>query len=118
MNPGRILLVAVRALTRNKMRSSLTVLGIIIGVGAVIAMVGIGEGASHLVQAQISSLGDNLLTVFPGSENRGGFHGGAGTSSTLTPADAEAIALQVPELIAVSPVTQTFAPVGDRPLAV
>ncbi len=102
---------ALRAIARNKMRSSLTVLGIIIGVGAVIAMVGIGEGASHLVQSQISSLGDNLLTVFPGSEHRGGMHGGAGSMSTLTAEDAAAMAQQVPELTAVSPVAMTGAPV-------
>ncbi len=59
--------VALRAIARNKLRSSLTVLGIIIGVAAVIAMVAIGEGASSMVQDQIASLGDNLINIFPGS---------------------------------------------------
>ena len=75
---------ALRAIARNKMRSALTVLGIIIGVAAVIAVVGIGEGASQMVQAQISSLGDNLITIFPGSFMAGGAHGGAGSRSSLS----------------------------------
>ena len=62
----QIIKIAYRALKRNKMRSSLTMLGIIIGVGAVIAMVGIGQGAKKMVDDQIASLGDNLLTIFPG----------------------------------------------------
>ena len=60
-----LLRAALRAIGRNKLRSGLTVLGIIIGVGAVIAMVGIGEGASNMVQTQISSLGDNIINISP-----------------------------------------------------
>ena len=108
--------VALRAIARNKLRSSLTVLGIIIGVAAVIAMVGIGSGASSMVQAQIASLGDNIINIFPGSSMFGGAHGGAGSSSTLTEEDAQAIVQQVSEVTAVSPVSQSGAQVvfGDQ----
>jgi len=106
-----LLRVALRAIARNKMRSALTVLGIIIGVGAVIAMVGIGEGASQMVQSQISSLGDNLITIFPGSFMAGGAHGGAGSRSSLTEDDALAIETQVPYITAVTPVARAGAQV-------
>jgi putative ABC transport system permease protein len=111
-----LLKASLRAISRNKMRSGLTVLGIVIGVGAVIAMIGIGQGASTQVQAQISSFGDNLLTIFPGSESRGGMHGGAGTESSLTEEDARAIEEQIPAITALTPVAQTGAPIvfGDR----
>src|SRR3989337_170754 len=72
----QILKVAYKALGRNKMRSSLTMLGIIIGVAAVIAMLGIGEGAKKMVNAQIASLGDNLFNIFPGSFISGGLRAG------------------------------------------
>ncbi|HBC46617.1 MAG TPA: multidrug ABC transporter substrate-binding protein, partial [candidate division Zixibacteria bacterium] len=65
----QILRVAYRALGKNKMRSGLTMLGIIIGVAAVIAMVGIGQGAKQMINDQISSLGENLLNIFPGSQS-------------------------------------------------
>jgi putative ABC transport system permease protein len=111
MRIALLLKAALRAIARNKMRSTLTVLGIIIGVGAVIAMVGIGEGASSMVQAQISSLGDNLINIFPGSMNMGGRHTGAGGSSTLTDEDAEMIGRQIPWVTAVSPIAQSGAQV-------
>jgi len=95
--------VALRALSRNKLRSSLTMLGIIIGVGAVIAMVGIGQGASSSIQAQIANLGDNMLFVQSGSLNTGGMRGGAGSTNTLTPEDADAIERECPSVRAVSP---------------
>jgi putative ABC transport system permease protein len=95
--------LALLALARNKMRSVLTMLGIIIGVGAVIAMVGIGQGASASIQSQISQLGNNILYVSPGSSNVGGMQGGAGSASTLTPDDVEAIELEVPSVRAASP---------------
>jgi putative ABC transport system permease protein len=106
-----LLRVAFRAIARNKLRSSLTVLGIIIGVAAVIAMVGIGSGASAMVQQQIASLGDNIINIWPGSNRTGGVHGGAGSNSSLTEEDAEAIIQQVPEVTAVSPISQTGAQV-------
>jgi putative ABC transport system permease protein len=95
--------IAIRALGRNKMRSSLTMLGIIIGVGAVIAMVGIGQGASASIQSQIANLGNNMLFVMSGSMNTGGMRGGAGSSHTLTPEDALAIEQECPSVRAVSP---------------
>jgi len=94
--------VAARALKRNTMRSILTALGIIIGVGAVIAMVSIGNGAKSQVEAQVASLGQNIITVFPGSTTTGGVRGGFGSSSTLTADDADAIAQEVPGIVAVS----------------
>ncbi len=103
----QIFRVAYKALGRNKMRSSLTMLGIIIGVGAVIAMVGIGEGAKKMVNTQIASLGENLLTVFPGSHRTGGAHGGAGTMTTLTDEDAAAIRADCPAVAKVSPAVRT-----------
>ncbi|HBZ01455.1 MAG TPA: multidrug ABC transporter substrate-binding protein, partial [candidate division Zixibacteria bacterium] len=84
----QILRVAYRALGKNKMRSGLTMLGIIIGVAAVIAMVGIGQGAKQMINDQISSLGENLLNIFPGSQSSGGVRFGAGTQVTLTEEDA------------------------------
>jgi putative ABC transport system permease protein len=95
--------VALRALGRNKMRSTLTMLGIIIGVGAVIAMVGIGQGASASIQAQIANLGNNMLIVMSGSANTGGLRGGAGSTNTLTADDADAIERECPAVQAASP---------------
>jgi putative ABC transport system permease protein len=97
--------IAFRALARNKMRSALTMLGIIIGVAAVIAMVSIGQGAQASVQAQIESVGTNLLFVSAGSQNVGGVRSGAGETSrnTLTVDDIEAIRREVPSVAAASP---------------
>ena len=103
MEIGPIFRVAVRALERNKMRSALTILGIIIGVGAVICTVAIGEGASQQVQQQILNLGDNLLFISAGSVNRGGVRMGASATKTLTVEDAKAIQEQIPFVKAVSP---------------
>ncbi len=82
---------AARALSRNKLRSALTVLGIFIGVAAVIAMVSVGQGAGQSVKDQIQSLGSNMLIVLPGATTSSGVHAGFGSSSTLTVADADAI---------------------------
>src|SRR5215470_14300040 len=95
--------VALQALGRNKMRSSLTMLGIIIGVGAVIAMVGIGQGASASIQAQIAQLGNNMLYVWSGSSNQGGVRGGSGAATTLTADDVDAIETECPAVQAASP---------------
>jgi putative ABC transport system permease protein len=95
--------IALRALSRNKMRSILTMLGIIIGVAAVIAVVGIGQGASAAVQAQISQLGNNMLYVFSASTNQGGLRGGQGSSPTLVPEDVDAIERECPSVRAASP---------------
>ena len=95
--------VALRALSRNKMRSILTMLGIIIGVGAVIAMVGIGQGASASIQTQIAQLGNNLLFVQAGSSNTGGLRGGVGSITTLIAEDVDAIERECPSVQAASP---------------
>ncbi len=86
---------ALRALRRNKMRSGLTILGIVIGVGAVITTVGIGQGASRAVDAEIRSLGKNLLIVVPGASTSRGASSGWGGAATLTVRDAEAIQREV-----------------------
>jgi putative ABC transport system permease protein len=98
--------LALSALGRNKMRSLLTMLGIIIGVGAVIAMVGIGQGASASIQSQIAQLGNNMLYVSSGSANSGGTRGGFGSGTTLTADDVAAIANEVPSVRAASPVVR------------
>jgi putative ABC transport system permease protein len=94
--------IAFRALRRNKMRSVLTALGIIIGVAAVIAMVGIGNGAKAQVEAQIASLGENVILVFSGSTTTSGIRTGWGGAGTLKVEDAEAIRREVPGVTAVS----------------
>ena len=96
-------IVAFGALRRNKMRSILTALGIIIGVGAVIAMVSIGDGAKSQVEAQVASLGQNIILVFAGSINSGGQRSGYGGAGTLTIKDAEAIKAEIRDIQAVSP---------------
>jgi len=104
-----IIKVAFRALRRNKMRTALTMLGIIIGVGAVIAMVGIGNGAKAQVQARIAALGQNVIQLFAGSINRGGVFSGFGGAGTLTVEDALAIGKEVPGVSAVSPEVRSGA---------
>ncbi len=94
--------VALRALRRNKMRSLLTALGLIIGIGAVITMVSIGNGAKNQVESQVASLGQNVITVFPGNFTSGGMRSGWGGASSLTLEDADAIAREVPGAVAVS----------------
>jgi putative ABC transport system permease protein len=98
-----IFTIAFDALLRNKMRSFLTMLGIIIGVGAVIAMVAIGQGAQVSVDAQISSLGSNILIVMPGTLSRGGVMSGGGTGTTLTEEDQQAVKDQCPAVAYISP---------------
>ena len=91
-----VLRVAARSLGRNKLRSILTMLGIIIGVAAVIAMLAIGQGARYIVESQIASLGTNMLIVFPFASSQGGVRFEAGTSIRLTEDDAVAIRQQCP----------------------
>jgi putative ABC transport system permease protein len=104
-----IIRIAFRALVRNKMRAALTMLGIIIGVSAVIAMVSIGQGAQASVQAQIAGIGTNLLFVSAGSQNQGGVRSGTGDSgtNTLTVEDLEAIKREVPTVLMVTPAVNT-----------
>ena len=105
MNFLVIVRIAYRALARNKMRAALTMLGVIIGVGAVIAMVSIGQGAQASVQAQISNMGTNLLFVSAGGQNVGGVRSGTGdnATNTLTEDDLAAIQREVPSVSALSP---------------
>src|ERR1051325_2250844 len=108
--------IALRALARNKLRSFLTMLGIIIGVGAVIAMVAIGEGAKKRVQEQIASLGTNLLVILPGAMNVGGARTGSGGRQTLVAGDAKAIMDEIPVVAGASPVVRQMQQVivGDQ----
>ena len=98
-----VLRIAWRALARNKMRSGLTMLGIIIGVAAVIAMVGVGQGAQQQVQDQISAMGSNVLFVSSGSVNRGGMRMGYGATKTLVYDDMQAILKECPAVKAAAP---------------
>jgi putative ABC transport system permease protein len=98
VNPLQTVRVAVRALLRNKMRSFLTTLGIIIGVAAVIAMVAIGEGAKARVEETYSAMGSNLMIVLPGSTTSGGAFGGYGSLPTLTWDDLRSIQSDVPSV--------------------
>src|SRR2546423_536197 len=104
-----IIRVAFRALQRNKMRAALTMLGIIIGVSAVVAMVSIGQGAQAAVAAQIDSIGTNLLFVSAGAQNVGGVRSGTGDTgtNTLTIEDLDAIKREVPSVSMVTPSVNT-----------
>jgi len=95
--------IALRALMVNKMRSALTMLGIIIGVGAVIAMIAVGSGAKQRISDQIASMGSNLLIVLSGSSTSGGLRFGSGTVPTLTADDAKAILNEIPSVKYVAP---------------
>jgi putative ABC transport system permease protein len=103
------LLISLRALRRNKMRSILTALGIIIGVASVVAMVAVGNGAQARITSQVSALGQNLLSVFAGSRKSGGVNSGLGSASALTLADADAIGREVTDVVAISPEATTTA---------
>jgi putative ABC transport system permease protein len=95
--------IALRALRTNTLRSALTMLGIIIGVGAVIAMIGVGKGAQTRVEEQVRSLGANVMVLWPASTNSGGVRSGVGGVQTLTEDDARAIGLEVPEVMFAAP---------------
>ena len=99
--------VALRSLERHKMRTFLTMLGIVIGIAAVVAAVSFGEGASRMVQAQIANMGSNLLYCFAGSMGRGGVHMGWGSISTLTDGDTQAIGRECSAVKEVSPGVET-----------
>jgi putative ABC transport system permease protein len=95
--------VALVALRRNPMRTLLTMLGVIIGVGCVVAMVAIGQGASAAIQSQIGALGTNFMMIFSGSHSAGGIHMGMGSSQTLTVDDATAIVKECPSVAVAEP---------------
>jgi len=103
--------ISFRALMVNKVRSALTMLGIIIGVSAVIAMLAVGTGASRKIAEQISSMGSNLLMVLPGATTSGGARMGAGTQPTLSMGDAEAIVKECPAVSEAAPVLNGVAQV-------
>jgi putative ABC transport system permease protein len=109
MNVLMILRISLRALIRNKLRTLLTMLGIIIGVATVITMLAIGTGARSSVEASIASLGTNTLMIMPGSSNQGGVRSGAFGRTDLTPDDLAAIARECPAVLAASPMTQNGA---------
>lgn len=96
--------ISLRAIRVNKMRSALTMLGIIIGVGAVITMLAVGTGARQKIEEQISGMGSNLLIILPGATTSGGARMGAGTQPTLSMGDAEAIQKESPAVLSVAPV--------------
>jgi putative ABC transport system permease protein len=106
-----IIRIAMRALARNKLRSMLTMLGIIIGVGAVIAMVSVGQGAQQQAQQQIAAMGSNMLFVQSGTVNRGGMRMGWGATKTLVYDDLLAILRECPSVKAAAPGSQASAQV-------
>jgi putative ABC transport system permease protein len=109
INIPSTLRIAFRALKVNKMRSALTMLGIIIGVGAVIAMLAVGTGASKRIAEQISSIGSNLIMILPGATTSGGVRMGSGTQPTLTMGDAEAIQKECSAVSNVAPILSGVA---------
>ena len=111
MNLYSAMKVAYRSLRANKMRSVLTMLGMIIGVAAVIAMVAVGQGANERIAAQIASIGSNLLLILPGSTTSGGLRSGFGSVPTLTMADAKAIGKELSAVRYQSPSIRSTAPV-------
>jgi putative ABC transport system permease protein len=113
MNWTTALQLALRALLRNKTRAMLTTLGVVIGVGSVIAMLGIGSGAQQRIADQLASMGTNNLVVRPGSVTYGGVRTGAGGTTRLTRADADAIA-ELVDVVAVAPRVSTNAQVRYR----
>src|ERR1035437_10094254 len=90
--------IALRALRTNKMRSFLTMLGIIIGIAAVIAMMAVGSGASFVISQQIASIGSNIILIIPGSTTSGGLRTGSGGAQTLSSDDAKAIMTDCPSV--------------------
>lgn len=111
MNYWMILKISLKALNRNKVRSALTMLGIIIGVSAVIAMVSLGEGARRQIQEEIASLGDSTVWVRAGSRRSWGVRSASGTMNTLKAADFDAMLNECPAVKAVSPSARSMAQV-------
>ena len=117
MNVLETLRTGLEAVVSHRLRSSLTVLGIMIGITAVILTVGLGEGAQQQVSSEITALGSNLLTISPGSTtSSSGIRGGFGSASTLTVADATALSSKTvaPDIAAVAPTTTESETLGGR----
>ena len=106
--------IAVGALKVNVMRSLLTMLGIVIGVGAVIVMVAVGAGAREMIGEQIRSIGSNLILIIPGATTQGGARLGSGSVHTLKSTDAEAIAKECPAVKLTAPIWGDVAQAGLR----
>ncbi len=111
MGPSRTARVALSALARSPLRAALTTFGIVIGVAAVIAMMEIGAGSSHAIRRTIATMGTNVLLVMPGTAASGGVTYGAGSSTTLTPADLEAILRTCPAVRTAAPIVRARAQV-------
>ena len=111
MSPLQTLRVALRAIARNKLRAFLTTLGIVIGVGAVIAMMAIGAGAKARVEEAFAAMGTNVLIILPGSTSSGGVRGGFGSMPTLTWDDLAAIRKDVPSVKMAAPTMRSSMPV-------
>lgn len=107
MNIQNLFKIAIKALSNNKMRCFLTMLGVIIGVGAVIAMLAIGQGSKNSIKAQISEMGSNMIMIMPGAERRGGVRQSSDDMQTLKPADYEAIVNQATTIANISPMVST-----------
>lgn len=105
MNLIDLMLISLRTLAKNKLRSGLTILGVVIGIAAVMTMVSIGQGASELVRNQFKSLGSNVILVLPAASQSGGVR--QGLVMTLTEGDTAAIASECPSVLAVSPLIGT-----------
>ncbi|HLY74189.1 MAG TPA: ABC transporter permease, partial [Planctomycetota bacterium] len=109
MDSFMTLRTAGRSLGRHRLRTGLTMLGIVIGIWSVVALVSIGQSATSMIETQISSMGHNLIIVFPGAASTGGLSVGMGSTVTLTPEDAVAIAREIPTVSVASPVIRTRA---------
>jgi len=116
MTLGRTLKIALRALRRNVMRAVLTTLGIMIGVGAVIAMSNIGQGSSEMIRRSVASMGANNMLIFPGAAATSGVSFGAGSAMTLTPQDCDTIIRDCPSVKAAAPIVRSRAQIvaGSR----
>ena len=104
-----LLKIAYRSLAKNSLRTILTMLGIIIGVASIVAMLGIGQGSSSSIKGAISSMGTNVIMVFPNAQNTGGVRSDAGTGQNLTVEDVDAVRQFCPDIVAISPVVRTSA---------
>jgi putative ABC transport system permease protein len=109
LRPLLTAMIALRALRRNKLRSILTALGIIIGVASVVAMVAVGNGARNKIQGEVSALGQNLLLVFAGNKRSAGVNSGLGSAASITLEDAAAVKNEVRDIVAMSPEVWTNA---------
>jgi putative ABC transport system permease protein len=111
MRKATLIKVAAQSILRNKLRTFLTMLGIVIGVAAVIVMVAVGYGAQRNIEQQINNLGTNMIMVMPGTTRQAGVNMGSGSFNRLTLADAEKLEREGTLLSAVSPVVSTYGQV-------